>query len=124
VNVITAIPKTAMTNSAVGGIRNSVAGGGAVRATVKNTMAHSGIANLRANTSAILYLPLFEANPRPDLDWISYSECDERCSASHWSLIQPRLPEFTPPGTRVLGMMTTAINTMTTPTMNSMWFSL
>jgi hypothetical protein len=25
--------------------------------------------------------------------------------------------------TRILGMMTTAINTMTTPTMNSIWFS-
>jgi len=47
-----------MTRRVVGGIRNSVAGGDAVRATVKNAIAHSGIANLRANTSAISYLLL------------------------------------------------------------------
>src|SRR5690606_12899196 len=51
------------------------------------------------------------------------SECDARCSASHCWLIQPRLAEFTPPGTRSLGMMTTAINAMTMPTMNSIWFT-
>ena len=50
--------------------------------------------------------------------WSSYSECDARCSASHCSLIKPRLAEFTPSGTRLLWMMTTAINTMTAPTMN------
>jgi hypothetical protein len=53
----------------------------------------------------------------------SYSECDARCSASHCSLIQPRLAELRPPGTRMRGMMPTAINTMATPTMNSIWFS-
>lgn len=51
--------------------------------------------------------------------WSAYSECDARCSASHCSLIQPRLAEFTPPGTRILGRMTAAINAMTAPTMNS-----
>jgi NADPH:quinone reductase-like Zn-dependent oxidoreductase len=55
--------------------------------------------------------------------WNSQSECDARCSASHCSLIQPRPPELTPPGTHILWMMTTAIDTMTTPTMNSIWFS-
>jgi len=55
--------------------------------------------------------------------WNSYSECDARCSASHCSLIEPRLAEFTPSGTRLLWMMTTAINTMTAPTMNCIRFS-
>jgi hypothetical protein len=46
-----------MANTVVGGIRNSVAvAGGAVRATVKNAMAHSGIASRRWKTSAISYL--------------------------------------------------------------------
>jgi hypothetical protein len=45
-----------MANTVVGGIRNSVAVGGAVRATVKNAMAHSGIASLRWNMNAISYL--------------------------------------------------------------------
>jgi hypothetical protein len=45
-----------MANAVVGGITNSVAVGGAVRATVKNAMAHSGIASRRWNTSAIPYL--------------------------------------------------------------------
>src|SRR5687767_3994502 len=58
-NMIAVIPRTAMTNSAVGGIRNSVAGGGAVTTTVNHAMAHSGIAHLRANTNSILYLLLF-----------------------------------------------------------------
>jgi hypothetical protein len=43
----------------VGGIRTSVAGCGAVRATMKNTIAHSGIASLRRNTNAISDLLLF-----------------------------------------------------------------
>jgi hypothetical protein len=53
---IAAIPTATMANTVVGGIMNSVAVGGAVRATVKNAMAHSGIASLRWNTSAISYL--------------------------------------------------------------------
>jgi hypothetical protein len=53
---IAAIPTAAMANTVVGGIRNSVAVGGAVRATVKNAMAHSGIASLRWNMNAISYL--------------------------------------------------------------------
>jgi hypothetical protein len=54
---IAAIPTAAMANTVVGGIRNSVAvAGGAVRATVKNAMAHSGIASRRWKTSAISYL--------------------------------------------------------------------
>lgn len=51
-----AIPTAAMANTVVGGISNSVAVGGAVRATVKHAMAHSGIGSLRWNTSAISYL--------------------------------------------------------------------
>src|SRR5688572_23948669 len=109
-----------MANTVVGGIRNSVAVGGAVRATVKHAIAHSGIASLRWNTNAISYLL---DNPRREPDCAPYSECDARCSASHCSLIQPRLAEFTPSGTRILGMMTTAINAMTMPTMNSIWSS-
>jgi hypothetical protein len=31
---------------------------------------------------------------------------------------------FTPPGTRILGLITTAISTMTTPTISSIWFDL
>jgi len=45
-----------MANTVGGGIRNSVVVGGAVRATVKNAMAHSGIASLRWNINAISYL--------------------------------------------------------------------
>src|SRR5437773_10847976 len=41
VNTITAMPKTAMASSVAGGIRNCVAGGGAVRATAKNAITHS-----------------------------------------------------------------------------------
>jgi hypothetical protein len=56
-----AIPTVAMTNSVVGGIKNSVlVGGGAVSATAKNAIAQSGTANVRWNTSAILSL-LIEA---------------------------------------------------------------
>lgn len=50
VSAITAIPRTAM--------RNDVAGGDAVRATVKNTIAHSGSVSLRRNTNAISCLLL------------------------------------------------------------------
>jgi hypothetical protein len=53
---IAAIPTAATANSVVGGIRNSVAFGVAVRATAENVMAPSGIANLRWNRSAMLYL--------------------------------------------------------------------
>jgi hypothetical protein len=45
-----------MANTVASGIRNSVALGGAVRATVKNATAHSGIANRRWKMSAISYL--------------------------------------------------------------------
>jgi hypothetical protein len=31
---------------------------------------------------------------------------------------------FTPPGTRILGMMTNAINTTAAPTMKGIWFSM
>jgi hypothetical protein len=55
---IAAIPRAATANTVVGGIRNSVAVGGAVRATAKNATAHSGIASLRWNTSAILVTSL------------------------------------------------------------------
>jgi hypothetical protein len=58
-------PTVAMTNSVVGGIRNSALGGGAVRATVKHAIAHSGIASLRWNTNAISYLL---DNPRREPD--------------------------------------------------------
>jgi hypothetical protein len=51
-----------------------------------------------------------------------YSECDARCSASHCSLIQPSVAEFTPPGTRIRGTMTAIERTMTL-TMKSIWFS-
>jgi hypothetical protein len=53
----------------------------------------------------------------------TYGECDARCSASHLSLIQPSVLGFTPPGTRILRMTTAAINTMTAPTISSIWFS-
>ena len=53
---IAAIPTAAMANSVVGAIRNGVAVGGVVRATVKNAMADSGIASLGWNTNAISYL--------------------------------------------------------------------
>lgn len=46
----------AMANTVAGGVKNGVAVGGAVRATVKNAMAHSGMASLRWNMSAISYL--------------------------------------------------------------------
>jgi len=59
-----------------------------------------------------------EANPRPGAH--SYRECDARCSASHCSLIQPRVEEFAPPGTRIREITPTAINRMAKPTMNSM----
>jgi hypothetical protein len=62
---IAAIPTAAMANTVVGGIRNSVAVGGAVRATVKHAIAHSGIASLRWNTNAISYLL---DNPRREPD--------------------------------------------------------
>jgi hypothetical protein len=45
-----------MTNSAVDGVTNTVAGG-AVRATVKNATAVNGIASVRWNTNAISYPP-------------------------------------------------------------------
>jgi hypothetical protein len=119
--MIAAIPKTAVANSVVGGIRNSVAGDGAVKATMKNAIAQSDIASLRRHTNAISYLLLLsESSTRARRD--NYSECDARCSASHCSLIQPRLAAFRPPGTRIHEMPTIAINTMTTPTMSSMWF--
>ena len=57
--------------------------------------------------------------------WNTYRECDAhaRCSASHLSLIQPSVLAFTPPGTRILRMTTAALNTMTAPTISSIWFS-
>lgn len=53
------------------------------------------------------------ANEEPN--WSSYCECDTRRSASHCSLIQPGVAEFTVPGTRIREMMTIAIRAMTTP---------
>jgi hypothetical protein len=53
---IAAIPRAAIANTVMGGIRSSVAVGGAVRASVKNAMAHSGTASLRWNMNAISYL--------------------------------------------------------------------
>ena len=58
---------------------------------------------------------------RRDVVWNTYRECDARCWASHLSLIQPSVLACTPPGTRILGMTTTAITTMTTPTISSIW---
>jgi hypothetical protein len=46
-----------MANTVVARIRNSVAVGGAVRATATNAIADSGIASRRWNTDAISYLP-------------------------------------------------------------------
>jgi hypothetical protein len=65
---IAAIPTAAMANVVAGGIRNSVAVGGAVKATVRNAMAHSGIASLRWNTNATSYLL---DNDRREPDWSS-----------------------------------------------------
>src|SRR6478609_1520256 len=45
--MIAANPTAATANIVAGGIRNSVAVGGVVKATVKNATAHSGIASLR-----------------------------------------------------------------------------
>jgi hypothetical protein len=53
-----AIPTAATANIVAVGIRNSVAVGGAVRATARNATAHNGIASLRWNTSAILVTSL------------------------------------------------------------------
>jgi len=53
---IAAIPTAIMANTVVVDIVNGAAVGGAVRATVKNATAHSGIASLRCNTSGISYL--------------------------------------------------------------------
>ena len=44
-----------------------------------------------------------------------YKGCDERCSASHCSLTTPRSVAFTPPGTRIRRMTTTAAQTTRTP---------
>ena len=97
-----------------------MAAGGAVRATVKSPIADSGMRPPTRDHEPRLVPPLPNSSPRLEFsDWSCYSECDARCSASHCSLIQPRLAQFTAPGTRILGMMTTAINTMTTPTMNT-----
>jgi hypothetical protein len=115
-----AIATAARANSVVGGIRNDMVGGGVVSATAKSAMADRGIANLRSNTNAISYLL---DNPRRKPTGAPYCECDARCSASHCSLIQPSLAEFTPPGTRTLGMVTTADQRDDVATMNSMWFS-
>jgi len=51
----------------------------------------------------------------------TYRECDARCSASHLSLIQPSVRASTPPGTRILEMITTALSTTTAATISSIW---
>jgi hypothetical protein len=55
---IAAIPTAAMANIVMGGIRNTVAVGGAVTATATNATTHRGIASLRWNMSAILVISL------------------------------------------------------------------
>jgi hypothetical protein len=105
-----------MTNNVVGGIRNGVAGGGAARATVKNAMAHNCIASRRWNTNAIWSLLTLGL-----LGWFApnaQAECDDRCSASHRSLIEPSGLSFTALGIRILRMTTTVITTMTAPTIS------
>ena len=119
---IAPMPTAAMANTEVSGIRRSVALGGAVRATVKNAMAHSGIASRRSITSAMSYF-LGVINVLDQSPTGAYSECDARCSVSHCSLIQPRLAELTPSGTHIRGMMPTTINTTAAPTMNSICLS-
>lgn len=52
----------------------------------------------------------------------AYGECDARCSASHFSLIQPGVLAVMTSDTCILGMMTTALNTMTAPTISSIGF--
>jgi hypothetical protein len=44
-----------------------------------------------------------------------YNGCDERCSANHCSLTTARVVTFTPPGTRIRRMTTTAEHTTRTP---------
>src|SRR5436190_24276823 len=53
--MIAVIPRAATTNNVVDGISNSVAAAGAVRATVKNAIADSGIASLRWTRNPISY---------------------------------------------------------------------
>jgi hypothetical protein len=115
VKTISAIPTTTMTNRVVGG--------GAVRATVKNAIAHSRIASLRANASAISNLLLYEHihdESSTGRTTLSATRDVRRAIARSSSRDGPA---FTPPGTRVLGRMTTATNAMTTPTINNIGFS-
>jgi len=79
---------------------------------------------IAAGTEAPSRTSWSRSSPRPEGVWNTYRECDARCSASHLSLIQPSVLAFTPPGTRILGLITTAISTMTTPTISSIWFDL
>jgi hypothetical protein len=71
------------------------------------------------DSQALLPNEVTRQRAREGDDWSPHSECDARCSASHRSLIRPRLAEFPLCGSRILGMMTTAINTMTMARMNS-----
>jgi hypothetical protein len=50
---IAVIPRNTIANTVVGGIGSCVAVRGAVKATAKNAMAHSGIASPRWNINAI-----------------------------------------------------------------------
>ena len=121
-NTSTAIPASAMTNSVLGGNirerswRRCCDSNREERKRPQwyrqSTMEHER----HLQTSSSLSMILERSRPH------SYGECEARCSASHCSLIQPKGAAFAPPGTRILGMMTTATDTMTRPTMNSMEF--